>query len=190
MIGGKSIALFACAWGQPLQDTIKIFDLCQKIFPYFDELHFEKNIDNMTDYNRFMIESLNSVINADFVLTVQSDGYIINPNLWQDKFLDYDYIGAPWYWHGVCGNGGFSLRSKKFLHLSSKLEYSKNLQDRKVPEDSFLCLSEYNRKYFTDNGIKFADVETAIKFSFEHPMPQFINHKKNNSFGFHGKFNL
>ena len=31
----------------------------------------------------------------DFVMVIQEDGHIVNPNLWDDEFLKYDYIGAP-----------------------------------------------------------------------------------------------
>ena len=30
------------------------------------------------------------------MLIVQDDGFIINKNLWDEEFLSYDYIGAPW----------------------------------------------------------------------------------------------
>lgn len=191
MLNSKSITLFACAWGRETESTVKAFNFCIKSFPYFDVCHFENKIDNLVNYNRFMVEELNSVIKTDFVLTIQSDGFIINPHLWQSKFFDYDYIGAPWPWHGVCGNGGFSLRSKKFLELSSKLKYDPHHEEYNLcPEDAFLCLEKYNRKFFIKNEIKFADIKTALEFSFEHPILNFPNHNKTQSFGFHGKFNL
>ena len=31
---------------------------------------------------------------TDFVLTIQHDGFILNPDAWRDDFFDYDYIGA------------------------------------------------------------------------------------------------
>jgi len=62
-------------------------------------------------------------------LLVQPDGFVINPDKWDNQFFEYDYIGAPWEqvphsyldpWgkpHRV-GNGGFSFRSKKLLDVS------------------------------------------------------------------------
>ena len=93
-------------------------------------------IKNMKDYSRFMIYNLNEHVDSDFALTIQHDGFIINPNAWRDDFLDYDYIGAPWPWreqgfvtpfgeHISVGNGGFSLRSKKLLELPTKVEATK-----------------------------------------------------------------
>lgn len=191
MLNSKSITLFACAWGRETESTLKTFDFCIKSFPYFDAFYFENKIDNLVDYNRFMVEKLNSVIKTDFVMVVQSDGFIKNPHLWRDEFLDYDYIGAPWPWHNVCGNGGFCIRSKKFIQASSELKYNKaHPEYPECPEDNFLCLPSYNRSFFENKGIKFADIKTALDFSFEHPIPNFPNHNKAQSFGFHGKFNL
>ena len=51
-------------------------------------------------------------INTDFCLVVQYDGKVSDPDLWNDDFLNYDYIGAAWT-DGYVGNGGFTLRSKK-----------------------------------------------------------------------------
>jgi hypothetical protein len=57
---------------------------------------------------------------------------IVRPELWSNDFLEYDYIGAPWMYsdtsyitdegeHVPVGNGGFCLRSKKFLEMPTKL---------------------------------------------------------------------
>lgn len=191
MIQGKTLTLLSVAWGNEVNKINKILDHCKNIFPYFDEVKLLSHITDLIEYNRFFIEDLNNYISTDFVLTVQSDGFIINPSSWNDNFLNYDYIGAPWPWHGACGNGGFSLRSKKFLETSSKLKYIKDHHEYECcPEDNFLCLDVYNRKFMLDNGIKFADIKTALDFSFEHPINQYPNSSINNSFGFHGKFNL
>lgn len=191
MINSKSITLFAVSWLDEIKPTNKILNLCVKLFPYFDDIVHINTINSIKEYNRFMVEDLSSVIKTDFVMTVQSDGFIINPHLWNNDFLYYDYIGAPWWWHGVCGNGGFSLRSKKFLELSSKLKYSHFHEKYEYcPEDNFLCLSSFNRAHFEKNNIKFADMKTALDFSFEYPVEAFPDHTIKNSFGFHGKSNL
>lgn len=191
MIKEKTLTLFSVAWGNETEKVKYIIEHCLKIFPFFDDVKLLTNINNLTDYNKFFVEDFNNHIDTDFVLTIQSDGFIINPQLWNDKFLEYDYIGAPWPWHNVCGNGGFSLRSKKFLKTSSKLKYIKDHHEyENCPEDNFLCLDSYNRKFMVSNQIKFADINTALQFSFEHPIQQYPLHTIKNSFGFHGKFNL
>lgn len=84
-------------------------------------------------YNNFMIKNLYDYIKTDFCVTIQHDGFILNPNLWSDEFLNYDYIGAPWSHdlirstdaifphalesgkYSLVGNGGFSFRSRRLL---------------------------------------------------------------------------
>ena len=77
------------------------------------------------------------------MLVIQDDGHIVNPSLWDEEFLKYDYIGLPWpfedswiekqlkeqrpiirkvYPKNRVGNGGFSLRSRKFLEFSDSFK--------------------------------------------------------------------
>jgi hypothetical protein len=159
-------------------------------------------IKNMKDYSRFMIYNLNEHVHSDFALTIQHDGFIINPNAWRDDFLDYDYIGAPWPWreqgfvtpfgeHISVGNGGFSLRSKKLLELPTKVEvpfdvvamndFYKMFGAINWNEDGNICV--HNRHIFEQNGCRFAPVEIAKYFSYESPLP--IN-QGIIPFGYHG----
>ena len=105
-----------------------------------------QKLNSIDEYNDFVL-TLGNYLNNEYTLLVQDDGYIINPNLWTDEFLKYDYIGAPWpgdwgwvqkscgkeHYRGIIhrklstnrvGNGGFSLRSKKFLEYSFEFKYS------------------------------------------------------------------
>jgi hypothetical protein len=185
----KTITLITVTWG----DYIKIGNMALghslAQFPYFTKVHNFTHINNLEDYNIFFVEELSKKIDTDFVLTVQPDGFILNPQKWDNQFLEYDYIGAPWPWTMSCGNGGFSLRSKKFLELSSVLLYDKTHHEYPLcPEDYFLCVK--NRQHFINNGCKFAPVDVALRFSFEHPIASIPNHTVVDSFGFHGKHNL
>jgi hypothetical protein len=204
MILNKSLTIVALSTDKA-NSTLKAIEKSAEIFPFFDKKLLLSNFDSYhgdieikkvpvssyEDYNRFMIEKLNDYINTDFALIVQDDGYIINPHLWKNKFLNYDYLGAPWPWTLLCGNGGFSLRSKKLLEVSSKLKYIKDHYEYDCcPEDSFICSPTFKRKYFEENDIKFGDLKTALEFSFEHPIYLYPNHTMKDSFGFHGKFNL
>lgn len=189
MINNKTITLYSIAWGNQLEITKRVMNYCATIFPHFDQILLKDDINNLLDFNTFMVEGIYKDIQTDFVLIVQADGFILNPDLWQDKFLHYDYIGAPWPWHKVVGNGGFCIKSKKFLETASKLKYDpKHHEYPLCPEDYFLCVQ--NRNQFIDNGCLFADVKTGLQFSFEHPISSLPNHTINNSFGFHGKHNL
>ena len=35
-------------------------------------------------------------IQTSHCLLIQSDGFVLFPDKWDDSWLDYDYIGAPW----------------------------------------------------------------------------------------------
>lgn len=136
-------------------------------------------------YSQFMVSALKNYIETDYCLVYQPDGAICNPHLWNDEFLEYDYIGAPWthatpvshYCKHKClvGNGGFSLRSKKFLEVSSKIGFSIGA------EDQFLLCKSLG--FLLENGINIPECDFARYFSVEYPIDQ--DHSENNTFGFH-----
>ena len=76
-----------------------------------------KPIRSLRDYDNFAIKELYKFVDTEYVLISQWDGFIINYNRIKRDFFSYDYIGAPFYKNSgyEMGNGGFSLRSKKFL---------------------------------------------------------------------------
>lgn len=133
------------------------------------------------DYSHFMVKHLWECIFTDFAFVVQSDGYAIHRDNWINSFLDYDYVGAV-FPNGEVGNGGASLRSRKFLALCSALP------EPDLPEDAFIC--QKNRDYMESFGMKFAPMEVASRFSFEHPCDLIPNHSIENSFAFHGSWHL
>ena len=137
---------------------------------------------SLNDYSKFCIQFGNIWPDDSYALFCQYDGYPINIDNWDDRFLDYDYIGSPWGTdrpnHKRVGNGGFSLRSAKLLKIVSNII---PLYD--WPEDLMICdifgdilQNEYN--------IKFAPIDLAIKFSYEVDIPE-RKTKLNESFGFH-----
>jgi hypothetical protein len=158
------------------------------------EIFYIPTITSKSDYSKFCLVDLNKYISTNFCLTIQHDGYIINPECWKDEFLGFDYIGAPWpsqwgYKNRV-GNGGFCLKSKKFLNLCEeifsqfdfRLDISRDKYDISINEDFLSCNIYYEE--FIANGIKYADAETASYFSIEHPVPEI----KEKTFGFHDYF--
>jgi hypothetical protein len=111
------------------------------------------------------------------------DGFISNPHLWDDSWLEYDMIGAPWpaFWnvgHRV-GNTGFTLQSQKFLQMAAKAE----ALWKGEAGDVFLCRTM--EQGFRDNGIKYAPVNVAAAFSWEHYIEE-NTAGPDRSFGFHG----
>lgn len=143
-----------------------------------------ETIDTIQKYSDFCLK-LNNYIDNDFVLTIQRDGFILNPNLWDNNYLCFDYIGAPWRNFGQysndIGNGGFSLRSKYFLEYSASFKSTNGL-----PEDYFL--NEINFDKAKKFDINYPDLNIALKFSVENFVPK-VKNKLNlhNSFGFHGR---
>ena len=137
-------------------------------------------IKSKQEYSDFVHNKLVDYIETDFVLIIQNDGYIINPELWDDNWLNYDYIGAPWWYSDGynVGNGGFSLRSKKLLKAVKELGF-----EDFHPEDDSICRKERDwlEQYYE---IEFAPEEVAAKFSFEKNGKYY--EFKNNTFGFHG----
>lgn len=144
---------------------------------YYECVSIDK-ITSKEGYSNFILRELVNHIDTSHGLIIQFDGYVINPELWNDEWLNYDYIGAPWWYdkHNV-GNGGFSLRSKKLMEAVNSFETVLH------PEDDFICrLSRITLEQYFD--IKFAPVDVAKVFSYE------PNHKRepfnNDTFGFHG----
>lgn len=117
-----------------------------------------------TNYSRFMIKELINYFATPFVLTIHSDGYVVNPKAWDNSWLQYDYIGATWGYKDNMnvGNGGFSLRSKRLCQI---LAYDPAITDFH-PEDDKIC-RKYRPYLEQTYGIRFAPEEVANKFSIE-----------------------
>lgn len=149
---------------------------------------------SVDQYSRFMLYDLHKYIDTDYALTIQYDGFVVNPSLWRDDFLAYDYIGAPWepaHWPGNknydalgrevrVGNGGFSLRSKKLLSLPSILKLPFEPWNGLYNEDGFLCCRY--KPVLEEHGCNFAPLDIAVQFSKEMKVPE---NEGVPSFGFH-----
>lgn len=146
--------------------------------------HFK--IKNLTyaEYNNFIIHLGKFWNDNSYALICQNDGYPIYADNWTNEFLEYDYIGSPWGTdrpdHKRVGNGGFSLRSSKLLKTVSDLVSSPN----GFSEDLVICdiLGDVLQEQY---NIKFAPISLAMKFSFEHYIPERNNMQLNECFGFH-----
>lgn len=141
---------------------------------------------SVNDYSLFVLKSLWSFVDTEFVLIVQWDGFAVNPACWTDEFLSIDYIGAPWIWakNGMSvGNGGFSLRSAKLIEACKHWSIAQNPKVLfGMAED--VLIGHYYRQLFESNGIQFATPELAARFSYE------TGARSNPTLGFHGVANL
>ena len=137
-------------------------------------------IRDISTWNQAVIFELPKYVETSHCLFVHGDGYVINPELWKDEWLDYDFIGAPWplpqdsfsyrdeEGHIVRIGNSVSLRSKKLLDLIATrlmdIHYGNN------NEDGQICC--WNRKWLESKGCKFAPLEVAVHFSKEHEIPE------------------
>lgn len=151
----------------------------KKPFMLSDKIRWEE-IDEMKSiqtYNYFLLYELWKHIRTEFVLINHYDGFVINPQLWDDRYLDYDYIGSPWPVENcpeeridekgeICRVGnGVSLRSRKLLEFMCKYEIPFEPYKGTYSEDVLICVK--NRYKLEECGIKIAPLELAIKFGRE-----------------------
>lgn len=137
-------------------------------------------ITSRRDYSNFVLRQLVDHVETEHALLVQWDGYVVNPQAWDNAFLSCDYLGAPWphFYDGlVVGNGGFSLRSRRLLQATAGLPQSEE------PEDLAICRT-WRHRLEQDHGLVFGSIALAQRFAFERATVPYA------TFGFHGVFNM
>jgi hypothetical protein len=130
-------------------------------------------------YNQFCLAELYQYISTSHCLTIQSDSHIVNASAWDDAWLQYDYIGAPWPpGHSGTeyrvGNSGFCLRSQRFLRATADLPNDRYVWRGKAKpssrDDVIPCVMF--RPQLESLGLRFAPVDVAARFSWESPTPE------------------
>tara|TARA_B100001123_G_scaffold440978_1_gene581230 strand:- start:694 stop:1395 length:702 start_codon:yes stop_codon:yes gene_type:complete len=153
-------------------------------------------LNNVDSYNQMIFQDLHKYFKTSHCLIVQADSFVVNSKLWKDEFLNYDYIGGPWpnkikvnpnltlhLEKNPVGNGGFSLRSRKLVETTAKINFN-SLNFPMKAEDVVICYYLYQE--MIDSGIRFAPPELAAKFSMEN-IDNLYGQNANSVFGFHGK---
>lgn len=134
---------------------------------------------SLKEYNQFCLADLHRHVQTTHCLTIQSDSYIANAGAWDDAWLEYDYIGAPWPpGHSGTeyrvGNSGFCLRSRTLLEATSTLPNDSYVWRGNVKpscrDDVITCVMY--RPHLERLGLRFAPVEVAARFAFENPTPE------------------
>ena len=158
-------------------------------------------------YSEFVLYGLHHYIDTPYALIVQHDGWALNPDNWQDDWLNFDYVGGLthaaltsygvykiWYtWWGepdvrVVQNGGFSLRSKDMLKAPSRYGIMRNQMPEAMlmNEDVQVCC--FMRGALEQVGIQFCPDEISKYFAFEHLGQPHEGMDLTKVFGHHARF--
>lgn len=187
-----NVTLWGCCWSTDqnfYSKTVRVLRYCAKLFEFERVLFFSfmpppKNWEfdfiqvpetNFNGWNIFVNSIAPLALKSDFAMSVHEDGFPIRPDLWNKRFLDYDYIGAPWA-DGVVGNGGFNIESQRLMREKTKLPPYVPPFD---PSDNYICRT--HRHTLEQRGIKFAPTDVALDFSTE------LTGQHWPSLGFHGR---
>jgi len=141
------------------------------------------NVDNLTinEYSNLLVsKDFYKDIPTEIFLIFQTDSIICkgNKNL-INKFLEYDYAGAPWP-DKVVGNGGMSLRRKsKMIEIMEGCPYSNQ------PEDIYFSKAcpEITRSVPDFEDAKEFSIETVFNdksFGVHKPWPYLKDHDYTN----------
>lgn len=188
------VTLWACCWSNDLKNyirTLRVLRYCQTLFrfdrvvlfaylPCPTQIAFPLEIIQIpkldpSSWNIFHNKIVPHFIHTDFAMSVHEDGFPLDATLWDDKFLAYDFIGAPWK-DGVVGNAGFCIESRKLMQEKLKLPPA---TEPILASDVYFC--RQHRAQLERRGIKFAPAAFAETFSTE------LTGKDNPSFGYHGR---
>ncbi len=131
-------------------------------------------------WNKAIIYELPKYVETSHCLLIHHDGYVINPELWKDEWLDLDFIGAPFplpkddfSYRDEEGDlqrvgNSVSLRSKKLLDRVAQFPWQPFYGF--YNEDGFISVN--HRKELEKEGFKFGSLSQAVHFSKEHEIPE------------------
>ena len=160
-----------------ITDRMDEFDTCSARF------HIVPDFPDKLGWARSMWYDVPSLLFTSHMLAIQWDSWIWDPTMWRDEFLNYDFVGAPWWYKDGknVGNSGFCLKSTRLARYIAK-NRDKFPCDTSA-EDDLLC-----RKYrarLEDVGFRWASERVAYDFSFE----GCAGNKPTKHFGFHALMN-
>jgi Protein of unknown function (DUF5672) len=133
-------------------------------------------------WSQFFWNGVAPYLRTAYMLSIQWDAGIVDPEMWDDEFFRYDVIGAPWTWYNDnrrVGNGGFTLRSTRLTR------YLRANRDR-FPCTTSLDDDLLNRKFrpqLEEIGFVWAPEPVATRFAFECERPA------HSTFGWHALYN-
>ena len=141
-------------------------------------------------YSDFMMYQLHAYIETEYALIVQHDGWALNAENWRDEWFEYDFIGGlthagltednefmrNYTYVGkpnvkIVQNGGFSLRSKRFMQAMTYYGITCQRFGMQMLNNEDIQLCCFLRPYLEAVGMRFAPEHESKLFSFEHLSP-------------------
>ena len=162
--------------------AVKLFTSLPTDYPHVAIGH----LGSLSDYSDWCLTRMHEFIDTPHFITVQHDGWILNPDVWDPAWLNYDYMGPlflqehqPNDWS--VGSGGFSFRSKAMMEYVAKI--SPKWEKGAWPhEDGEIC--KHHRATLQAAGFKYPTALEAAKFAQGgNPNPNYFVQRP---FGFHG----
>ncbi len=147
------------------------------------------------------VAGVRNYVQTDYALCIHHDGYILNAEAWNDEWLTFDFIGAPWPrdphpYHpgksehpGRVGNTGFCLKSKAFMFHTAGLKkefvrWSQHPDQYGQQWGGDTFYSQLQRPNLESYGMRFASVEVAARFGWESNIEE-VPGDRPYAFGFH-----
>lgn len=176
-----------CVDKKSVNTSIKVLERCKALCNFSEvklltsiATDYEHKIEiapirSLVHYSLFVLKRIHEFVDTKHLLIVQGDGWILNPESWDNEWLGLDYIGALFNQYDnppIMGVGGFSFRSKALMREVSSIypawteteESTNALQNRlDYYEDGVIAMGA--RAYLEKKGFKFATVEQGARFS-------------------------
>lgn len=186
-----SLQLLCTNYGN-IYDAIKVVDHCKSIMK-FDRvtiLHPEPVVSSINvqkayskNQNECLVKEVPNFITCDHCISIHWDGFIVQPYLWEEKWLEYDWIGCPWSLTNLpnpkwrVGSGGFMMFSRQMAKAWGSI--------CNIEENFDWQVGALYRDQFEALGLTYAPLEEAAKFGKECDLEDFPI-EEGESFGFHG----
>lgn len=124
------------------------------------------------------------LVQTSHMLMIQWDSWVWKPEKWRPEFLDFDLIGAPWWYQDGrnVGNTGFALKTSALARYI--FDHRQEFPCDTGTEDDLLCRTYRSR--LEARGFTWAPESLAHEFSRECSPPT----PPHEAFGFHGAFNF
>jgi hypothetical protein len=167
--------------GYRTEDNVHALKYSQKEIEFGSVKYIQLGeIKNIDDWSKAAIYELPKYVETSHCLLIHENGFVVNPQVWNPDWLQYDFIGSPWpypqddiSYRDEEGNivrvgNSVSIRSKKLLDLAATREWKPYYGY--YNEDGFITC--HNRRWLEKQGCKFAPLEVAKWFGRELEIPE------------------